>query len=103
MMSENQIVDIDGWVHVIGGKVICFQPDVYDLNNPEDVKDLLEFAERLYVVPWLKPMYGGQTICYLNKSPDGSIYHGMGDLEVFLTNYSAEIQENIRSAMREGV
>lgn len=26
-MKENQIVDIDGFVHVVNGKVICFKPD----------------------------------------------------------------------------
>ena len=36
--NKNQIVDINGYVHVINGKVICFEPDVYDLNNPEDVE-----------------------------------------------------------------
>ena len=42
--NRNQIVDIDGYVHVVNGKVICFEPDVYDLKNPDDVEILLDFV-----------------------------------------------------------
>ena len=44
MMKENiknQIIDIDGYVHVVNGKVICFKSDVYDLNNLKHVEDTI--------------------------------------------------------------
>lgn len=105
MMKENiknQIVDIDGYIHVINGKVICFKPDVYDLNNPEDVKSLIEHLESLFASPHLKPIYGDQTMYYFELDSDvNSIFVGMGDINVFLTNFSEDVQEQVRSAVNE--
>lgn len=33
MLVQHTIVDIDDYVHVIDGKVICYKPDVIDFEN----------------------------------------------------------------------
>lgn len=98
--TKKKIVDIDGYIHVINGKVICFNQDVYDLNNPEDVKSLFELLERLFSSPHLKPIYGDQTMYYFEPDSDvDGIYLGMGDINVFLTNFSEDVQEKCRLAI----
>lgn len=99
---KNQIVDIDGYIHVVNGKVICFKSDVYDLNNPEDVKSLIEHLESLFASPHLKPVYGDQTMYYFELDSDvNSIFVGMGDINVFLTNFSEDVQEQVKDAVNE--
>ena len=98
--TKKKIVDIDGYIHVINGKVICFNPDVYDLNNPDDVKSLFELLESLFSSPHLKPIYGDQTMYYFEPDSDvDGIYLGMGDINVFLTNFSEDVQEKCRLAI----
>lgn len=98
--TKKKIVDIDGYIHVINGKVICFNQDVYDLNNPDDVKSLFELLERLFSSPYLKPIYGDQTMYYFEPDSDvDGIYLGMGDINVFLTNFSEDVQEKCRLAI----
>ena len=85
MMKENiknQIVDIDGYIHVINGKVICFKSDVYDLNNPEDVADLVLTSFEIGVDDTFPLVHGNDTILFLDKNsivPDELIV-SMGDL-----------------------
>lgn len=50
--ARNQIADIDGYAHVVGGKVICFKPDVYDLNKLRDVQELIAFADAVDPTCW---------------------------------------------------
>lgn len=98
--TKKKIVDIDGYIHVINGKVICFNQDVYDLNNPDDVKSLFELLERLFSSPHLKPIYGDQTMYYFEPDSDvDGIYLGMGDINVFLSNFSEDVQKKCRLAI----
>jgi len=73
-MKENQIVDIDGFVHVVNGKVICFKSDVFDLENSEDVENLICFSEELYVKKGLPAIYGKDTICVLDAYDEDKNY-----------------------------
>lgn len=98
--TKKKISDIDGYIHVINGKVLCFNQDVYDLNNPEDVKSLFELLERLFSSPHLKPIYGDQTMYYFEPDSDvDGIYLGMGDINVFLTNFSEDVQKKCKLAV----
>lgn len=66
--EDKGIVDVDGFVHVVRGKVICFGEGVYDLSDPIDRSLLSDFAKRLYVDPALLPAYGRDTVCVLVPS-----------------------------------
>ena len=64
--------------------MICFKPDVYDLNNSEDVKSLIEHLESLFASFHLKLIYGDQTMYYFELDSDVNfIFVGMGDINVF--------------------
>lgn len=101
LKQKNQVVDIDGYIHVINGKVICFKPDVYDLNNSEDVESLIEYSKSLFSCSHLKPLYGDQTMYILEHVSDTMHNIFRGDINVFLTNFSEDVQEQVRSAVNE--
>lgn len=101
LKQKNQIVDIDGYIHVVNGKVICFKSDVYDLNNSADVKSLIEYSESLFASSHLKPLYGEQTMYILEHVSDSMRNVCRGDINVFLSNFSEDVQEQVRSAVNE--
>lgn len=47
MMKENQMVDIDGYTHVINGKVVCFTPDVTENTELPDTAILEDEVEQI--------------------------------------------------------
>lgn len=61
----SEIIDIDDYVHIVRGKVICFTSDVYDLSVGDNVEALLRFADDLYVDPTLPACFGKDSICEL--------------------------------------
>lgn len=70
-MKENQIVDIDGWVHVVNGKVVCFTPDVFDLSNPSHVEHLtglVDSLDDLYVSGIHSKEHGNDTMEIITKN-----------------------------------
>lgn len=46
---NDQIINIDDYVHVVNGKAICFTKQTFDLQDEYDVKNLLLLSEDLYV------------------------------------------------------
>ena len=61
--NKNQIVDINGYVHVINGRVLCFKSDLYDLSeNSDDVKYLTEFVNGLPTKRCFDASFGDFTI-----------------------------------------
>lgn len=97
--TKKKIVDIDGYVHVINGKVICFNPDVYDLNNSEHVKELLELSARMRSDDeddtFYYRAYGDDTILFVDKSHfcKSSVYMEAGDFFGLPENYRKRIEE----------
>ncbi len=85
LKQKNQIVDIDGYIHVVNGKVICFKPDVYDLHNPNDVADLVLTSFEIGVDDKFPLVHGNDTILFLDKSPTvaNELIVSMGDLRGF--------------------
>lgn len=78
---ENKIVDIDGYVHVVNGKVICFEPGVYDLNNPEDVDALVLLADDMSGEDTRFLPAGNDTILFVDKGEhDRELIMTIGDL-----------------------
>lgn len=67
-MKENQIVDIDGYVHVINGKVVCFEPEAIDLTDEEELKGLLDFVSYAFTTNAFRPVHGKNTMIMLNRN-----------------------------------
>lgn len=59
---NSEIIDVDGYVHVVCGKVICFKKDIYDLSIPSEREALLRFAQRLGVDPMFPAVFGENTV-----------------------------------------
>lgn len=95
--ARNQIVDINGYFHVIHGRVICFKHDVYDLDNPEDVKNLLMFVDDL--------PESDNSVCielYRNpKNPDEVIVGLGGNLHCIVRYLDADVRAKLMDAMHE--
>ena len=58
MINEHTIVDIDDYVHVIDGKVICYEPDTIDFESKEQVKNLFGMVSKLFVHELYPERYG---------------------------------------------
>ena len=101
---KNQIVDIDGYIHVINGKVICFKSDVYDLDNPRDVEDLLSFMDDLSESDNL---FFGQidddTVIDLRRGPNSNeVIVGLGGyLPCLVEHLDASVKEKVMGAVDE--
>ena len=95
---KNQIIDIDGYIHVVNGKVICFKSDVYDLNNSEHVKELLELSVRMHSDneddKFYYGGYGDDTILFLARNPDNPVEltETMGSLRYMPEDYRRKIE-----------
>lgn len=61
----DEIIDIDDYVHIVRGKIICFTSDVYDLSVSGNIEALLWFASDLYVDPMFPAYFGKNTVCRL--------------------------------------
>ena len=94
--EDKGIEDINGFVHVVCGKVICFNNDVIDLLDEKDRADLMDFARHLYVDQDLLPRYGENTVCILVPS-DRASEHGLVCQES-IKSLPSDMQETIRRA-----
>ncbi len=100
--NKNQIVDINGYVHVINGKVICFEPDVYDLNNPEDVKYLCDWTKDMWNDEYLRKKYNDDTLAYVEKSSDGTQnIVSTGSITVYFKSVSEDVSKKVKAAIEE--
>lgn len=61
-------------MHIVNGKVICFKPDVYDLNNLKHVEELLDLSARMCSDDeddtFHHGGYGDNTILFLDRNLD---------------------------------
>lgn len=75
--SRNQIVDIDGYVHVVNGKVIYICSGALDLTQDEDLEEVfsiasvlgtkdfsLKFGKDTMLVLGVEPVVGSYNISY---------------------------------------
>lgn len=93
MLANPRIVDVDGYVHVVDGKAICFPPEVYDLTKQEDVDLLLALAEDLYVDDTMRAIHGRDTVCVL--VPSGTTSRG-----IFCLRHIGEMPESVQRVIR---
>lgn len=63
MMKEHTIVDIDDYVHVVDGKVVCYEPDTMDFEDENQVSDFFDIVAQLFVHPLLQEKYGFGNTC----------------------------------------
>lgn len=74
IMKENQIVHVMGYIYVVNGKVIIFSPETLDLTNSADVDYLLNLSKKLFVDDFYRPIYGKNTIVFVDKHSDEVSY-----------------------------
>lgn len=81
-------------VYVVGGKVILFKPDVYDLSDREDAEDLAGFAGSIDAPgSGVTSSYGMDSACVLWLDPDGSV--------VAESHHIDELAEDVRTSVRK--
>lgn len=97
-MKENQITHVIGYIHVVNGKVIIFPPDTFDLNNSADVCYLLYLSKKLFTNDFYRPIYGKDTIVFIDKGSDDNSYMiSEGDFGCL----PKECQEKIQEVLNE--
>lgn len=86
-------------VYVVGGKVILFEPDVYDLSDRGDAEDLVGFAGSIDAPgSGVVSNYGGDSACVLWLDPGGSVVaesHHVGEL-------AADVRARARKELSNG-
>lgn len=90
-------LDFKNWIHVLHGKLICYEPGLFDENCPEDVEWLDDFAKRLYVHPFLQTVYGENSYVLIEQLSDGSLHSSIADL----TCLPDDFQRDLRGASDE--
>lgn len=69
--EPRDVVTVDDFIHVIDGKLVCYESNQFDWENPEDKKQLLDFVEILYETEELAAMgllTYGDTNAYVSVS-----------------------------------
>ena len=101
MMNEHTIVDIDDYIHVIDGKVICYEPGVINFHNTEHVASFFRFVDRLFNCdePFLQECRGkGNTRAILQGAED-NIVKTLGLAHI--SDFPPEIMEKVKAAVEE--
>lgn len=92
--SMSRIVNVDGYVHLVDGKVICFPEGLYDLSDAEDRERLLMVGEDLYVHKTMHAIYGQNTVCLLIPMEDRP-----GE-SIFCLRHIGELPVDVQSPIR---
>ena len=99
IMSKHVIIDIDDYVHVIDGKVICYEPDTIDFEDEEQVKNLFGIATNLYKNGFYTEEYGhGNTRFVISGSKEYVEKYGNIDS---MTHFPSELKEKVQQAILE--
>ena len=97
-MKENQIVDIDGFVHVVNGKVICFKPDVLDIMKEKDRVFLMNLAAKMFVSEFYPKSCGDDTMAVLTYDKEENVVeYGDGNMKCL----SKDVQQKVRKLVDE--
>lgn len=62
--QEDQIVDIDGYVHIINGVVICFNQNIFDLSKQKDMNHLIELSKDVKSRPEKYSYKNDTVLCF---------------------------------------
>lgn len=69
--KDPRIIDLDGHVHLLTDKLICFEPGLFDLSHPNDVALLLKYIDTLYGSDDELLRFGNDSVCVLTLHPEG--------------------------------
>lgn len=95
---KGKVVSVSDFVHVVNGKIICFKPGTYDLENVHDLKRLISFSEKLYVSSWYPRRFGRETVCCVTKYPDADEFSA--DTNHFIDEFPEDVRSDLREAMK---
>ena len=65
-VTNEGVYRLDECVYVISGKILYFKPGLYDIGNPDDMKELMNFVNILYTNDGPERRYGKKSICILH-------------------------------------
>ena len=88
--EDQRILDVDGYVHVVDGRIVCFERHMFRLSSGGDRKVLSGIA---------KGMYESDGVCVLVDAGDdsGNYMAEMRDVGSF----PESLQDTIRGARRD--
>lgn len=72
--KENPVIHVMGYIHLVKDIVVVFPPGIFDLSAQDDVDTLVGFADSSGADALWSPIYGDDTIVFLDKDPDGDGY-----------------------------
>lgn len=99
MMKQHTIVDINDYIHVIDGKVICYESNTIDFGSEEQVKNLLDIATNLYQNGFYTEEYGHENTRFVISGSKTCVekYGNIDDM----THFPSELKKKVRIAMDE--
>lgn len=80
VMKAHTIVDIDDYVHVIDGKVVCYKPDTIDFNDEKQVETLFVFVKELFTSDLLGKRHNDKH---------------KGDVRAILTGHKSNVRKTV--------
>ena len=99
MLEQHTIVDINDYIHVIDGKVICYEPNTIDFESEEQVKNLLDIATNLYQNGFYTEEYGHENTRFVISGSKTCVekYGNIDDM----THFPLKLKKKVRAAMDE--
>lgn len=97
MTEAQKFTKIDDRIYIIDGKPIEFRNDPYDMDDPKNKADVIDFASKLYEGATLPRIYGKTTVCRLfyDKKDPGNLVMG----QVPFSKLPQTAQEKIKAIM----
>lgn len=99
MMKEHTIVDIDDFVHVVDGKVVCYEPDTIDFENFEQVENLFFVVSQMFTSDIFPENRGKGNTCYVfngTKKEKCKWVHSQG-----MHHFPPELMKKVQEAIYE--
>lgn len=99
MMKAHTIVDITDYVHVIDGKVVCYEPDTIDFESLEQVENLFFVVSQMFVGDVFPEDCGRGNTCYVfngTKNEKCKWVHSQG-----MHHFPPELMAKVRVAVNE--
>lgn len=97
--EPRDVVTVDDFIHVIDGKLVCYESNQFDWENPEDKKKLLDFVKILYETEELAAEYGVDSYVLIeyHREYHHSIFPSVASMKCLPEN----VQEKMRGALDE--
>lgn len=89
---DPRVIDVDGYVHLVDGKVICFESSLFNLSDKQTVKDLVKFADNLQESLTPSQVPTDDMLCVIEKTGNGRLVRRLVSLK--------EIPEKVQKAVK---